>query len=478
MSPTLALAAWLVLFLALLYFDPAKVRGTSPALWVPVIWMFIVESRLPSQWLGGIGPQLASAEARALEEGNSLDRIVYTALIVLAIGILISRSFKWGAFFTRNPALTSFLLFGLMSLFWSDYPFIASKRWFRDVGNYLVLLIVFSDSMPLDAVRTFLRRLHYATVPLSVVLVKYFPLVGVQYSIWTGGAEYTGVATSKNMLGVVCMTSGLFFFWDTVTRWAERKQWRTRRILIVNLALIAMTLWLLYISNSATSRVCLTIGCLVILALHSRWGKRHPTFLRVLMPASFFLYLILAYGFGLSGELASQVGRDPTLTGRTVIWNAVLSTHTNPLVGTGYESFWLGPRLNQVWQLATPINETHDGYLDVYVNLGFVGLFLLGALLISSYRNICKNLTPFSSLATLSAALWTIALFYNVTEAAFSASFMCLTFLVGTIVVPRMASAGMVPVTEPSLERSDSREHKKGFARGTLRMQTPKIFLR
>src|SRR5271166_6002662 len=136
MSPSIALFLWLTLLVGLLYFDPAKEVGTSWALWVPVIWMFIVATRLPSQWLGGhVG--LAS---QALEEGNSLDRTIYCLFILLAIGILMSRSFKWGDFFARNLALTAFLSFALLSVLWSDFPFVAFKRWFRDIGNYLVIL--------------------------------------------------------------------------------------------------------------------------------------------------------------------------------------------------------------------------------------------------------------------------------------------------------------------------------------------------
>ena len=37
-----------------------------------------------------------------------------------------------------------------------------------------------------------------------------------------------------------------------------------------------MTLWLLNLASSATSRVCLVIGCVVILAARSEWAKRHP----------------------------------------------------------------------------------------------------------------------------------------------------------------------------------------------------------
>ena len=52
MPPSLALLVWLVLLLLLLAFDPARVKGTSLAIWVPVLWMVIVGSRLPAQWLG------------------------------------------------------------------------------------------------------------------------------------------------------------------------------------------------------------------------------------------------------------------------------------------------------------------------------------------------------------------------------------------------------------------------------------------
>ena len=74
--------------------------------------------------------------AQALEEGNPVDSAISSALILLAIGILMSRSFKWGSFFSRNIALVAFLSFALLSVCWSDFPFITFKRWFRDLGNY------------------------------------------------------------------------------------------------------------------------------------------------------------------------------------------------------------------------------------------------------------------------------------------------------------------------------------------------------
>lgn len=304
MPPTLALIIWVVLLIGLLYLDPAKQANTSVALWVPLIWMFIVGSRLPMQWLGGQG---ITPQAKAFEEGNPLDRTVFAVLIVLAAAILLSRSFKWGNFFADNISLLALVSFALLSVFWSDFPFVALKRWVRDSGNYLVILVVLSDPRPLDAVRTLLRRLCYLLIPLSIVLIKYFPFIGKQYSNWTGANSFVGVTTGKNLLGALCLVSGIFFFWDTIGRWRDRKERRTKRIIMVNVAFIIMTLWLLYLANSATSRVCLLIGCIVIVAVHSRWGKRHPSFFNALIPTTFCLYLILGFGLGINASLAGAL---------------------------------------------------------------------------------------------------------------------------------------------------------------------------
>jgi len=356
-------------------------------------------------------------------------------LILLALAILVSRSFKWGGFISRNLALTALLSFALVSLCWSDFPFVALKRWFRDLGNYLVVLVVLSDPRPLEAVRSVLRRLSYLLIPLSILLIKYYPQLGKQWETWTGADSYVGATTSKNMLGLVCLVSGLFFCWDTVTRWPERKQRRTKRIILVNFAFIALTLWVLNLAHSATSSVCLVLGCLVIAAVNSKVFQRHPGFLKALIPACFCAYLILAFGFNINGELAGAVGRDPTLTGRADIWKILLSMHTNPLVGTGYESFWLGSRLQWFWQNSGygHLNEAHNGYLQVYLNLGLIGGLLLVGFLIASYRNICKTLNSSSSLASLALATWAVLVFYNMTEAAFMGGLLWLMVLMSTV---------------------------------------------
>jgi exopolysaccharide production protein ExoQ len=447
MPASLALVLWVVLLLALLRFDPARHAEASSALWVPLIWMFFASSRNPSQWIGG---QVVSV-AQAIEQGDALNRSIELVLIALATAVLISRSFKWSEFFASNRVLIVYLLFALLSVLWSDLPFIAFKRWFHDVGACLMMLVILSDSRPLQATCTVLRRLSYLLIPLSILLIKYYPAIGIHYDDWTGQPTYTGATTSKDLLGAVCLISLLFFFWDIATRWSDRKERRTRRIILVNFAFIGMALWLLHVADCATCRVCLLLGSLVILAAHSRIFRRHPNLLKSLIPSTFLLYLVLVFGLNLNGTLNAAVGRGANLTGRTNIWRVVLSAHTNPLIGCGYESFWLGPRLQWLWQQhgIAGINEAHNGYLEVYLNLGLVGLFLLCSFVILAYSRICKRLELFTDFGSFSAAIWIAFVFRNVTEASFRSGLMWLTFLLGALAVPEL-SVSLEPELAPS----------------------------
>jgi exopolysaccharide production protein ExoQ len=434
MPPYLALLLWFVLLVGLFWFDPAKEPKVSAALWVPLIFLFFMASRQPTQWLGGhvIASDAATMNS-ALEEGDPLNRTILVVLFVLGIAILVSRSFRWGNFFRGNWVLIAYLLFALLSVLWSDFPLPAFKKWFRDLGNYVMVLVVISESLPMEALSTLLRRLGYLLMPLSVMMIKYFPDLAKQYDNWTGAASYCGAATSKNMLGILCLVCGIYFFWDTVVRWPHRKDKNQKRVILVNAVLTYLTWWLLNMCNSATSMTCLIIAYLVILVAHSKAMQRRPIALAVAIPVILLTYNFLFFGLGMSNTFASAVGRT-SLSGRTEIWQVVLSQHTNPIIGTGYESFWMGPRLASIWS-TWEINEAHNGYLEVYLNLGYIGLFLSLLFMAAVYRNICKKLKPFSKIGSFSLAVWTAFAFHNTTEADFRTGLMWVAFLLVALTV-------------------------------------------
>lgn len=129
----------------------------------------------------------------------------------------------------------------------------------------------------------------------------------------------------------------------------------------------------------------------------------------------------------------------------------MLSMHTNPIIGTGYESFWLGPRLDYFWTNSGMgrLNEAHNGYLEVYLELGLVGIFLLGGFLIASYSKIWKRDGQGSSATLFGAALWMVLVFYNVSESAFEGGLLYTVFLMGAISMPDRVKSEASGVVTP-----------------------------
>jgi O-antigen ligase len=253
-----------------------------------------------------------------------------------------------------------------------------------------------------------------------VILVKYYPAIGRGYDSWSGVASYFGTTLNKNTLGVLCLLSGLYFLWDSLRRLSDWRDRPTRRILLLNVFFISMTLWLLNLANSSTSTVCLILGSTIICVGYLRSFQRNPTVVAVAVPVLLISYVLLDSFFEIRAAVTGMVGRDPTFTTRTDLWHYLDSMKTNWLLGAGYESFWLGPRLQQIWAVFSYLpNQAHNGYREIYLNLGMVGLSMLVIFLLASYRLIFRAIRTTPGAALLSLALWSGIILYNVTEAAF-----------------------------------------------------------
>jgi len=150
----------------------------------------------------------------------------------------------------------------------------------------------------------------------------------------------------------------------------------------------------------------------------SRFGRKPAV-------ASFLVGCLLAVAISalflqVGGDMVKSLGRDSTLTGRTNIWRSALGQVHNPILGTGFESFWLGKRLQDVIiQINQGVNQAHNGYIEIYLNLGAVGVILLLNLLITGYLRIMPDVRRQVQLGSLRLAFWISAVAYNFTEAGF-----------------------------------------------------------
>jgi len=96
-------------------------------------------------------------------------------------------------------------------------------------------------------------------------------------------------------------------------------------------------------------------------------------------------------GIGLQ-VAAHLIGKGATLSGRTDIWQAVfLSIVKRPWTGFGYAAFWVAgaPEATRLAQLLgdKTLGNAENGVLQLWLEVGLVGVLIMFVLLIRSTRN-------------------------------------------------------------------------------------------
>jgi len=210
------------------------------------------------------------------------------------------------------------------------------------------------------------------------------------------------------------------------------------------------------------------LGAGLVCTTRTQFLRRNPIAVHVLvLSLAVTVCLVMVLGGGASA--AAALGRNATLTGRTDIWAAVIPMSPNPLVGAGFESFWLSPGVHErLWDLFPnlPLNEAHNGYIEVYLNLGWVGLGLVGFILIDGYRRSVKAFRREPTLGGLLLAYILATATYSFTEAGFRMMDpVWIFFLLAVIASNIVTGVGFgAPLPLTSFDRIPKLEARKALA--------------
>ncbi len=434
MPPSIATLICIIGIVGLFALDRKLNAQTSKALWIPIIWVIINGSRPVSMWLG-VAPEFVSAQAYF--EGSPLDRNIYICLLVVGLIVLFGRMKQFGALLRANGLIMLFFFYSALSMFWSDYPFVTFKHWIKGVGDIVMAFVVMTESDLPAAMKRMVSRVGFLLLPISVLLCKYYPTSGrLLTHSWT--VEYVGVTTQKTSLGTLCLVLGLGLVWRFRATYRDRGDAQRSRRLVAVGSVIGSVIWLFWASDSMTSLSCFIMASGVMVLAGGPKLARRASVVHVLVIAMLGVS-IFALFFDTGGDLIQNLGRDATLTGRTAIWREVLTIPINRWVGTGYESFWLGPRLEKMWTLADfDVNEAHNAYLEIYLNLGWIGIALLAVLVATGYRSAIAAYRLDPDYGSLRVAYFVAVLIFGLTEAAFR--MLGLTwffFLLGIAAIPK-----------------------------------------
>lgn len=349
-------------------------------------------------------------------EGGDIDspllRIIFLLIYSITISLLIVRWQRTIAFLGTNVWLLFLIILAIVSVSWSSIPEIAFRKMVALVGTtcfgiYLASGYSFKEQL----------KVYGWVFGISVVFSFLFAIAVPQYGIMNTEAivgAWRGIYPHKNGLGGSMFISFMAFYFLATSS-------KNYRLLFQIFCLLSVVLT--YFAESATSLMSILFIFAVAQGLQrlSLKNKRSVfLILLFLITVSIILFIILLN----FNTFLSVNDKDVTLSGRTTLWASLWHfIRQKPLLGYGYGSFFSGVHreTDLLWKVHnwSPVHA-HNGYVQVLLHFGFVGLIpLVVGYIYSLFVSLYKYLV-FESSHMLWIFLYLIyTVFLNFTEVSF-----------------------------------------------------------
>jgi exopolysaccharide production protein ExoQ len=313
-------------------------------------------------------------------DSNPMNQLFWIGLLGLAILLFRDRLGRFRALLAAPAPLliAGYLVLAVTSVAWSAAPDIAIRRVLLQI---VVVAIVLGGSYLAEDRRLVVRGCAWL---FALAVAVNLPLALILPGGRMGGA--LGIYSNKNILGLVMALAVM-----VLVHAARTASMRLERALLAIGA--AMAIGTLVLSDSETSLL------LTVFAPALAWGivalsriihvRLLPVIGLILLWIAGLALLYVAAG-GTGEALLTKAFGDATFSGRTEIWAFMIeSTRGRLLLGAGYASFWGTGDNSYVAELAPGfiggLLQAHNGYLDVLIETGLVGLFLLVAIVLAGF---------------------------------------------------------------------------------------------
>lgn len=307
-------------------------------------------------------------------EGNALTQaLLFTVYLVSAVLLLThpARLLRLAATAKLLPVL---LLLATVSIVWSDTPDISLRRIVALLGSATFGLYL-ATRYPRVALLRVLLSVSVIAIAFSLAVCVALPAYGIDET-----GAWQGVFDHKNHLGQFMALAAAAWLLHAVS-------FRRSRIFALPLAIVSGAL--VVFSKSATGIVLLAV---LLASLAMIWLWRLDS--RVTAPIVAVILGIGVYGGVKVAEspdgFLALLGKNETLTGRTELWDLVWQAiGARPWLGYGYGGFWLGfdgPSAPIWFAVGWNPPTAHNGFLDLLLDLGVVGLAVFALTLLVNLR--------------------------------------------------------------------------------------------
>lgn len=353
-----------------------------------------------------LSTEAQNSSVERLSTDNPIMQIIWLFIYIVSFGLILLRPNQLIGVLKRDKLLLLLVGLTVLSYFWSFLPELTLRRSIALVGTtvFAIYLVTRYNSGQL-------LRLFIWTMSIGAILSPLFALALPSYGITVGGG-WQGFYQHKNLMGrLMGLNAVLLLLLNTCERKYRWVMW----------AGIGLSVALVLLSTSKGALV----NFVVLLSLYPLYRSLQWKYTLVIPCLLIFILLGVSLALVITANLETIVvetlGKDITLTGRTVLWELVAQMISlRPILGYGYDGFWRGlegPSAPILIAANWAVPHAHNGFLDLWLDLGIVGvvIFIIGFLmsLIRSIKwlRLTKQIEDLWPIVVLTATL-----LYNLAE--------------------------------------------------------------
>jgi O-antigen ligase len=405
-------------------------------------WVLIVSLVVPLQYF--TGDMLLNTSVVAMAAPNPMARTIKLALLAVSVVLLLWKSrTAWLEARVVNPFFWAFMALVPASVLWSVA---------RDatINRYLSLCSIAAPCFAFTLLgwnrtrfQDVLRPLMTALLVASVIFEILYPQYAIELGEGTLKNSWRGLTDQKNQFGMLASFSALFWLHAWLNQ--DKRWW-------IAIPWLGLSIECVLLSRSSTALLATSLSTLFLWLLMVT-----PSSLRRLMPyaVSGFAIVVVMYALtvlnlipGISillEPLAALVGKDLTFSNRAVIWG-IIKEHIAlaPMLGSGYGAYWTGavpssPSYVFMGRMYFYPTQSHNGYLEMVNDLGFVGLTCLLLYLVYWIRQSLQLMKLDRGQGVLFLGLFFQQAITNLTESTWLAINSAFAIAVGTLATFSMA---------------------------------------
>ncbi|HEY9802897.1 MAG TPA: O-antigen ligase [Leptolyngbyaceae cyanobacterium] len=309
----------------------------------------------------------SEGEADFMPGDSPLIQLAFIVIYMVTFFLLAIRWRKTIYVLSHSKNIALLVGIAILSLLWSINPARTFSRVFALVGTTLFGIYL---SVRYHSLRKHLLIVSFTFITIlvlsllfAVVLRKYGVMGGIHAGAWRG------IYYHKNALGKWMTVSAIVFLLQSTGANKKRFFW----LIALGLSIVALVL-----AKSSAALISL-LGLVLIFSLLGVLRLQYELMASVITFIMLAVAIVTVWIINNGDLIFSLFGKDPSLTGRTDLWEFVTEIALRrPWLGYGYGAFWAANGgAEEVWRAFawTPPNS-HNGYIDTWLNIGLIGLFI------------------------------------------------------------------------------------------------------